>query len=172
MTKTIKGVLVLEADKEEMHKGWVRISEKKRCGIKSSSYVKLSYCKKSVFTQVRGNLRGENGILNISEWYRDFLGLKDDPSEKVDLKLSDQRQVFYWLRALMSHPDDAIRLSIGLATISIALGVLGVGLAIGLSVSPPVVSCSIIGFFSVVALVAGCFGVKIVKGPARPTNSS
>lgn len=164
-------VRVRPAHKAEIHKGWVRISEEERCGIANGRYIKLSHGEKSVFTQVRGTPNNEIDVARISEWYRKFLGLEESLSEKVGLKLRDQRQVYYWLRALMSHPDDASRLSIGLAFISIVLGFSGVGLAIGLSASSPAMCWSIIGLFVFIA-VGVVFGIKIVKGPARPTNSN
>lgn len=173
---------MLQADKEEMHKGWVRISENERCGITNGSYVRLSYGEKSVFTQVRGTRPGENGIVKMSEWYRDFLGLKYDPSRKVDLETTQSTvwKVFDRLRALLSHPDDVFRLSIGLAFISLALGLFGVGLAflsINLSAINLSAACSaVLGFLTVLALVVAILGIilgiLIIAKPAKPTNSS
>ena len=173
-----KDVRVLLADKEEIHKGWVRISENKRRGIASGSYVKLSRGRRSVFTQVRGT-PGETSIIKMSEWYRNSLGWDDPPQGLVDLELNQKALFCELLRklfALISHPDDSVRTSIGLAFISLTLGFLGVSLAllsISLSVASPVAFWPIIAFLAFLALVLLGFGIKaILKSAPKLTNSS
>ena len=184
-------VRVFPADKEDVHKGWVRISKDKRCGIASGSYIKLSYGKKSVFTQVRGT-PNEIDVVKMSEWYRNSLGWEDPPPRKVVLEIS-QKWLIDRLHALLSHPDDAIRTSIGLAFISVALGLLGIGFALLPSIFSAVFTSeetssvmfwsiefwcmwirALFGFTALVAslFLAGCGIRAILKSAPKLTDSS
>jgi hypothetical protein len=110
-----------------MHKGWIIVSENLRKGIPNGAYIKLMVGNKKIFCQVRGT-PGKNGRVEINEWYRNELGWTDPPDE-AELVIN-QVGLLGRIRAWSSHPEDIVRVGVGLGMISVGLGLLSVVLAL------------------------------------------
>lgn len=67
--------------------------------------------------------------LVINEWYRQRLGNLETQRE-YDLEIKHKVTIFGRLKAIMGHPQAAIRIAFWLAFISIVIGI--IGLVIGL----------------------------------------
>lgn len=119
------------ADKEDEHKGWIRISEELRGGIESGSYIRVKGNNKTIYCQVRGTPK-ESGKIKMNEYYRLKLGWQD-LQDKVHITVEPAN---FWdkLRAISSHPDSIVRIGFGLGCISVGLGCISV-LYVGLSPS-------------------------------------
>lgn len=67
----------------------------------------------------------------MNEWYRDCLGLQR--GETAELEIRPTCRIIRWfaqIRASYSHPDHNVRLAANLATVSVALGFLGLILGV------------------------------------------
>ena len=67
---TIKATITTSKD-EEIHAGYIRISENLRCGIRNGDYIKLTTNSRTIYCQVRGTPNNTN-LVKISEWYREL----------------------------------------------------------------------------------------------------
>lgn len=127
---------MLPAERDERNEGWVRISEKLREEIKNRTYVEIrrkGEQERAILCQVRGT-PDKTGVIRMNEWYREALGWHDLPSnfsESIELLV----EPVGWrgrLTALLTHPNDTIRVGFGLGLIGIGLGLAGT--AFGISV--------------------------------------
>jgi hypothetical protein len=127
-------VRIYEAGRDEMHKGWIRISKELdlRKGIPNGAYVIVSANNRKVYCQIRGTLE-KAGCVEMNEWYRNALGWTDTPNEEIELTV--KKVGFRRIVAFAQHPDDIVRVSIGLGMISVGLGILSIILAFSISVT-------------------------------------
>lgn len=114
---------IFSADKEDIRKGWIRVSEKTRGYIPSASYVRIKANGRTIYCQIRGTNKGE-GLIEINEWYRSLLGWDNTP-ESADFEFK-QVGLSGRLHALSMHPDDIVRIGTGLGLLSVGLGLLSV----------------------------------------------
>jgi len=114
------------ANKDDEHKGWIRVSENLRKGIRNGAYVKIEAYKRKAYCQIRGTPKKE-GRIEINEWYRNALGWTDPP-EGIELIIKEVG-LSGRLHAFSSHPDDIVRIGVGLGIISVGLGLLSVVMA-------------------------------------------
>ena len=121
-------VRVYIADPDDKHKGWIRVSQELdlRKGIPNGAYVKVSANNRKVYCQIRGTPE-KAGRVEINEWYRNALGWTDTPNEEIELTV--KKVGFRRIVAFAQHPDDIVRVSIGLGMISVGLGILSIILA-------------------------------------------
>lgn len=114
---------LLKASREDGYKGWIRISEQLRGGIKNESYIKVRGNDKELFCQVRGT-PGEVEIITMNEHYRNRLGWDIPPSDKVSITIE---RANFWgkVTAISSHPDSIVRVGFGLGCIGVGLGFIG-----------------------------------------------
>ena len=128
----VRGV-VQPAHKEETNEGWIRVSSDIRGKIGSRSYVKVwtpDEPDQVVYCQVRGT-PGRTGTIVINEWYREALGWGDlalNPAQQVELLVEPVGRLGR-LRALLTHPQEVVRVGLGLALLGIGLGLTGLGLS-------------------------------------------
>ena len=117
---------IFSADKDEMHDGWIRISEDLRGNINSGVYVQVKANNQTIYCQVRGTPK-EFGIVRMNEWYRTLLGWPGDnpPTEEIEFTIQETG-LRGKMKALTTHPSDITRVSFGLGLISISLGLLSV----------------------------------------------
>ncbi|MFA5056118.1 MAG: hypothetical protein WC562_08110 [Dehalococcoidia bacterium] len=115
---------------DDMHKGWIRISDDLRdeVGIQYLSYVRFHANNRRVYCQVRGT-PGKQGRIEINEWYRKALGWDDPPLEEVEVNI-EPVSIMRRITVLSYHPDDAVRIGVALGLISVGLGLLAVMAAI------------------------------------------
>ena len=99
------------ANKDDEHKGWIRVSENLRKDIPSGAYVKIKAYKRKVYCQIKGTPKKE-GRIEINEWYRNALGWTDPPKE-IELTIKEVG-LLGRLHAFSSHPDDIVRIGVGL----------------------------------------------------------
>ena len=128
-------VRINKADRDDMHKGWIRISQELdlRKGIRNMAYVKVSANNRKVYCQIRGTPE-KAGRVEMNEWYRNALGWTDPPDEEVELTI-EKVSFFRRICAFAQHPDDIVRVGIGLGMISVGLGILSIILAFSISVT-------------------------------------
>jgi len=119
--------LVSEAIREDVHKGWIRVSEDLRGDIPNGAYVQVIANNNKVCCQVRGT-PNEIGCVRIAEWYRNVLGWTEPPSSEIELEIKEVG-LLGRINAWSLHPDDIVRVAIALGIISVGLGLLGVILA-------------------------------------------
>lgn len=112
---------VHEADPGDMYKGWIRVSEDLREDIPNRVYVRVIANNRKVYCQIRGT-PGKAGLVEINEWYRNALGWTDPPNE-AELTI-EEVGLLGRISAWSSHPDDIVRVAIGLGMISVGLGLL------------------------------------------------
>ena len=127
----IKGQLVA-SHLYELEENWVRISQELRNPLPSRSYVRIRRVdtpKRSVFCQIRGT-PNESGLIKMSEWFRDALGWGElDPYATTKIELIVESVGWCGrLRALLSHPNDTLRVGFGLGLTGIGIGLFGLGL--------------------------------------------
>ncbi len=122
---------VSQSDLEDVHKNWIRVSEDLRDGIPNGAYAKVIANKKKIYCQSRGT-PGKAGQIEINEWYRNALGWTDPPTGKVEMTIKEVG-LLGRIKAWSSHPEDIVRIGIGLGMISVGLG----ALSVVLSVLPP-----------------------------------
>ena len=115
------------ANKGDEHKNWIRVSENLRKGIPNGAYVKIEAYKRKVYCQIKGTPNKE-GRIEINEWYRNALGWTDPPKRIIELTIKETG-LLGRLHAFSSHPDDIVRIGIGLGIISVGLGLLSVVIA-------------------------------------------
>lgn len=114
---------ISNSKESDIHKPWIRVSEDLRDGIRSGSYVQIEANGRRAYCQIRGT-QGEKGRVEINEWYRNILGWPELPGEVV-LKIKEA-DILGKIRAWKSHPDDIVRIGIGLGAIGIGLGLLSI----------------------------------------------
>jgi len=128
---------------EDISSGWVLIEERKSIQravirIRSKETKKSIYCEaltldenfRKKYREKTGNLiDSPEKALVINEWYRQRLGNLETQRE-YDLEIKHKVTIFGRLKAIMGHPQEAIRIAFWLAFISIVIGILS--LAIGL----------------------------------------
>lgn len=161
-------VRIHKADRDDMHKGWIRISEELdlRNGIRNMAYVKVSANNRKVYCQIRGTPE-KAGRVEINEWYRNAFGWTDPPDEEVELTLK-KVGVIWKIAAFAQHPDDIVRIGIGLGIISVGLGLTGVILVISNIISIAGIVQDV--FYSLAILVAialVCVGFLILLGKSH-----
>jgi len=117
----IRKVCVKQAQKEDALQGWVRIPEHIRGGIPNGAFVKISAYGNAIFCQVRG-MSSEDHVMQMSEHYRDLLGIKAD--EELDLDIVHVRCFLSKVRALPMHPEHLVRFGFGFSLVGLVLGVL------------------------------------------------
>ena len=128
----VRGV-VQSAHKEETNEGWIRVSSDIRGRIGSRSYVRIwtpDEPDQVVYCQVRGT-PGRTGTIVINEWYREALGWNDlplTPAPQVEL-LVEPAGPWGRLKALLAHPNEVVRVGLGLALSGMGLGLTGLGLS-------------------------------------------
>ena len=153
---------IYEADLDDVHKGWIRVSQELdlRKGIANGAYVKVSANNRIVYCQIRGT-PGKAGRVEINEWYRNTLGWTDLPNEEIELTV--KKVGFRRIVAFAQHPDDIVRVGIGLGMISVGLGILSIILAISVSITgiASFVFSLVLGLFA--AMLAG-MGLGILLG--------
>jgi hypothetical protein len=131
-------VHILPAKEDDMHMGWVRLSDDLRGEIANGSYVQIEANKKVINCQIRGT-PGKLGRLEINEWYRNKLGWETPPNE-AEIVVT-KTGIAGRFKALMQHPDDIVRIGIGLGVLGLGLGLL----AIIISVLPPSITVMAVG---------------------------
>lgn len=111
--KTRFKAIISVAEPNDLHKGWIRVSENLRGEIPNATYVQVSANDKKVFCQVRGTQGRENRV-EINEWYRNWLGWWGDepPAEAQELEIQEVGFIGR-IEALSSHPDDIVRVGLG-----------------------------------------------------------
>ena len=122
----LESVRVIRGRESEIHKGWIRLSDKLRDLVRHRAYVRLVVGGRKVYCQIKGEPR-EPGCLEMSEYYREKLdvGVGDAIDGEVEeLGLRGR------IRAWCDHPDDIVRAALILGLISMLLG--GFGLILGI----------------------------------------
>jgi hypothetical protein len=126
--KQIKFKCFISLSKEnDVHKPWIRVSDDLRGGIHNGTYVQINANGKRAYCQIRG-IQGAECRVEINEWYRNILGWSVLPDE-VELTIKEAN-IIGKIRAWKSHPDDIVRIGIGLGAIGIALGLLSIALTL------------------------------------------
>ena len=128
MSKSIAKVKsqVFAANPSDVHKSWIRVSENLRGAIPSGAYVRVTANNRTVYCQILGT-PGKTGRIEINEWYRNSLGWTDPPIE-AELTIKEVG-LLGRLRAWSWHPEDIVRVGVGLGLTSVGLGALGILLA-------------------------------------------
>jgi hypothetical protein len=142
MIRAVDHYRIYAALSSEAREGWVwlpRIADltSKTIRIRRSNYSVV--CEKRI---VDTNFRAEyhsrpntktlpdtDDFIVISTWYKEKLGIFAETECTLQIQNADGF-VDKHFRAFLDHPNPAIRVSIVMGTISLALGVLGPGLAI------------------------------------------
>lgn len=151
---------VFEADLNDVHKGWIRISDDLRNDIPNGAYVKIITDNRKVYCQIRGTPKRVARV-EINEWYRNALGWSEPPNE-AELTIKEVG-FFGRIHAWSSHPNDITRFGIALGIISVGLGLLGTILAI----LPPSIRLIASGslcdsVFGIASLIIGSILIPIV----------
>jgi len=142
---------VFPADRDDMYKGWIRLSDDLRNGIQSGTYVQLIANRRKVCCLIRGT-PGKAGRIEMNEWYRNTLGWSDPPNE-AELTIKEVgtfRRIGAWSR----HPDDIVRVGIGVGMISVGLGLLSIVSVSFLPATRLMVSTHFIGGLACVVIEA------------------
>lgn len=128
---------------EDITAGWVWIG-KRECIQRAVIKIKNKTAGKSIYCEaleIDGNfinkyrektgklIDSQERALIINEWYRKRLG-NLEPQKEYDLEIKYRIKLFGKIKAIMEHPQEAIRIASWLAFLSIVIGVLG--LAMGL----------------------------------------
>ena len=150
--KQIKLKSRVSSSKEiDTHSPWIRVSDDLRGGIRNGTYIQINANGKKAYSQIRG-IQGEKGRVEMNEWYRNILGWDDLPGE-VELHIKEA-DMLGKIRAWKSHPDDIVRIGIGLGMIGIGLGLL----SIDLTLFPPSITALIMRDYllGTIGMVAAC----------------
>jgi hypothetical protein len=124
---------VEQADRDDVYRDIVRISERWRGGDNGRTLPEGSVCKITVagarkgYAIVRGLRDRQDRVIRVDERLRNLLGIK--VGEEVELTLEEVGLVGQFLWAL-SASDVAYRVMARLAVLSVFLGVLGVALGV------------------------------------------
>jgi len=133
---TVEGI-IKQAEAEDLHKPWIRISKTKRKGIiGNKDFVKVRANKKKAYCQIRGTSDEYSEKIEMSEHYRELLGWKQIPKENVKLEITRINQTFGIWRIIYYHPDDFVRLGIGLGVTSIFVALISLLISVLQSISP------------------------------------
>jgi hypothetical protein len=127
---TIEG-LITQAKTEDLHKPWIRVSKTKRKGIiDNKDFVKVKANNKTAYCQIRGTSDEDSEEIEMSEHYRELLGWNQIPKEKVTLEIVRINQTCGIFKAIDYHPDDFVRLGIGLFAVSVSLALISLLISI------------------------------------------
>lgn len=99
-----------------------------------------NFCSKYNKGKKKTTINEENSYIVTSKWYRDKLGIEKNKNVSLEVKTANSKIENMWwaYQAAKKHPENAVRLSTRIASISLFLGVLSILLAIIASVP----SCS------------------------------
>ena len=152
---------VSPAEPDDVHKGWIRVSDDLRNGVPNGAYIKVIANNRKVYCQVRGT-PGKARRVEINEWYRNIFGWTDPPNEVIEFTIKEVCS-FGRIRAWSLHPDDIVRVGIGLGIISVGLGSLSMIMAI----LPPSIRLMAGGnlfdsIWGIVSLVVGLILIPLV----------
>ena len=159
-------VRIYKAGPDDVYKGWIRVSDELdlRKGIPNGAYVKVSANNRKVYCQIRGTPE-EAGRVEMNEWYRNALGWTDPPNELVELTVK-KVGLFGRIAAFAHHPDDIVRVGIGLGMISVGLGILSIILAISVAITG-IASFVLYLVLGLVALMLAGMGFVILLGKSH-----
>ena len=133
---TVEGT-IKQAKPEDLHKPWIRVSKAKRKDIiDNKDFVRVSANKKTVCCQIRGTSNEYSEKIEMSEHYRELLGWKQIPKENVNLEITKINQTFGIWSVIYHHPDDFVRLGIGLGVVSIFVALISLLIAVLQSICP------------------------------------
>jgi len=128
---------------EDINSGWVWLG-KRECSQRAVVKIKNRVAKKSIYCEaleIDGNfvkkykektgklIDSPENVLIINEWYRKRLG-------NLELKQEYDLEIYYEVdfpgrvRAVMQHPQEAIRIASWLALASILIGVFGLAISL------------------------------------------
>jgi hypothetical protein len=152
-TKDIKG-FIKQANADDVNKPWIRISKEKRGNdFLNKDFICVEANGKRIYCQLRGTKNESSTKIEISEHYRELLGWEDTPENEVTLKINKINRYFGIWKVIYYHPDDFVRVGIGLGSASIFLGLLSVLISILSSINPSNL---------IIAIVAGLVIVFII----------
>lgn len=118
---TIEGSIV-QAKPEDLHEPWIRVSKTKRKGIiNNKDFVKVRANNKTVYCQMRGTSKEDSEEIEMSEHYRELLGWEHVPIGNTKLEVTRINQTFGIWRIIYYHPDDFVRIGIGLGLASVLI---------------------------------------------------
>jgi hypothetical protein len=156
---------VKQATKEEMHAGFVRISENLRHEIRNGDYIQLTTNDRTIYCQVRGTPNKIDTII-INEWYRELLGINNIPDTEIELEIA-KASFFGMLNAFQYHPDNIIRISLGLGISSVGLGLMSLACTGNITLSNPFVY-SVRFLLAVFAIYLFTRGFSLFAGKSTP----
>ncbi len=129
--------LIKPAKTEDLNKPWIRISKTKRKDIiDNKDFVKVRANNKTAYCQIRGTSDEDSEEIEMSEHYRELLGWKQIPKENVNLEVTRINQTLGIWRVIYYHPDDFVRLGIGLFAVSVFLALISLLISILQSITP------------------------------------
>jgi len=128
---------------EDISSGWIWIGERKPIlraviRIRNKETKKSIYCEalrldeiyRKKYEKKTGNLiDSPEKTLVINEWYRQRLGNLETHNE-YDLEIKYKVKILGRLKAIMGHPQAAIRIASWLAFISIVIGIVSLALSV------------------------------------------
>lgn len=133
---------VLAATRADMNEGWVWLSNHKYdprsiIQIRNELNKAVIYCEAleiddnfiKEYNQIpRVPINGNENTIVMNGWYRNRLG-GIEKKQNHDLVVSEANGFWGKFRASTGHPQVVVRLATWLAVISVALGLVGIGLA-------------------------------------------
>ena len=132
---TIEG-LIVQAKPADLYKPWIRVAKNKREDIANKEFVRVSANKKTVCCQIRGTDNEVSEQIEMSEHYRELLGCNHLPKGNVKLGITRINQKFGIWKVIYYHPDDFVRLGIGLGVVSIFVALISLLIAVLQSICP------------------------------------
>jgi hypothetical protein len=133
--------------REELSEGWIWIRNYKNEGIMNElegrrRIIRIRNKNNCIFCEAlyindldlewfqgRFNIKPEDKMVFISQWYLCKLGYKNNPNF-ADLELEINSNIFWQLFACLQHPQISIFISTILGMISVGLGFIGFGLGL------------------------------------------
>jgi hypothetical protein len=131
---TIEGQIE-QAKMEDLYKPWIRVSKNKRKDIPNKTYVKVRANNKTVYCQIRGTSNEDSKRIQMSEHYRELLGWENLPIGNIKLEITRINQFWGMIRAFLYHPDDVVRVGVGLSTASMSIALVSLFISIFKSIS-------------------------------------